>query len=105
MLLLMMTMLQPTEAEAGSSVKFPRYTDQPRKCAATAAAADSNEIVVCATRPDKYRLKPLPEHLEDGLPAAERTIGNGARVGIRAEQVDVGGQPSQRIMVGIKTRS
>ena len=101
MLLLMMTMLQPAEADATSSVKFPRYTEPPRRCAATADAA-SDEIVVCATRSDKYRINPLPPAGQPGLPKAERNLGNGTVVNVHTEQAEVGGQPSKRAMVTLK---
>ncbi len=62
-----------------------------------------DEIVVCGSRDlRRYRLDPLPEQ-KSGLGTAERMIG-GAKVGIVAEQGEVGGITTNRAMVRLKIK-
>ena len=65
--------------------------------------ADPNEIIVCGTRDNrKYRLDPLPD-AQSGLGKAQTTVG-GDMVGMVAEQGQVGGIPTNRIMARIKIK-
>ena len=66
-------------------------------------ASSSEEVVVCGSRDlRRYRLDPLPEQAS-GLPAAERTIA-GVKVGVVAEQGEVGGVTTNRAMVRLKIK-
>lgn len=65
--------------------------------------ASVNEIVVCGTRDNRrYRLDPLPQ-AQTGLGKAETTIG-GAKVGIVAEQGEIGGITTNRAMIRLKLK-
>lgn len=64
---------------------------------------NSDEIVVCGSRDvRRYRLDPLPEQ-QSGLGTAERTVG-GVKVGIVAEQGEVGGIPTNRALIRFKIK-
>ncbi len=67
----------------------------------------SNEIVVCARRADglgPYRIKQLPPNAGSGVPRAEVTLAHGVVASADTERADVGGFPSNRLMVGIKIK-
>lgn len=68
-------------------------------CDRQAPAGDT--IVVCGRRDkDKYRVPRLPDVNAD-YGVAETSVA-GAKVGVETEQVDVGGFPSNRVMVRVK---
>lgn len=71
----------------------------PLRCSADGSAA---EVTVCGRR-DKNRYRIAPQYRtppNEGLGRAERRIG-GVGVGAATERVDVGGWPSNRIMLTI----
>ena len=75
-----------------------------RDAEARCESATEGEIVVCAKvdHPTNQRLNQKPEVVEvEGLPRAEVKVGN-AKVGLNAEQGNVGGFTSNRLMLGIK---
>lgn len=67
----------------------------------------SDEVVVCAPRRDErspYRL-PAPSSEEwDVVPKAEMSLGKGVNLAAETEQVDVGGFPSNRLMLRLKIK-
>ena len=75
----------------------------PQPCAEK--RAENGEVVVCANRNgvSPYRLQE-PEAPAEGsaLPEAEVKIADGVTAGAETQQADVGGFPSNRIMVGLK---
>ena len=75
----------------------------PQPCAEK--RAENGEVVVCANRNgvSPYRLQD-PEAPAEGsaLPDAEVKIADGVTAGAETQQADVGGFPSNRIMVGLK---
>ena len=76
----------------------------PRPCESPPNAGE--EIVVCGRRPDElgpYRLPPLPQR-DSYIPKAERAIGKGIAIAAETEQADVGGFPSNRVMVRFKIK-
>ena len=76
----------------------------PPPCQAERPAKD--EIVVCAGRRDgssPYRINQPPAR-EPGLPKAEVQIAEGVSATAETEQADVGGFPSNRLMVRLKIR-
>jgi hypothetical protein len=78
----------------------PPPTSRHRSCAASASA---DEIVVCATDPEKFRLRPLPDTYErPGSGKAELGLGSGITGALRAEARQLGGAISNRVMVDIK---
>lgn len=83
---------------AGPVLPAPRVP-----AAATACPADgeADEVVVCGRRDDeRFRLRPLPPPPgRTGLPMAETTLPGGAKAAVQTEQANVGGAPSNRVMV------
>lgn len=70
-----------------------------RECP-TAEAGD--EIVVCARPDDEFRLKPLPERYQAGVPRAEFGLPGDAKAVAETEQGAAGGFPSNRVMLRLK---
>jgi hypothetical protein len=66
----------------------------------------STDIIVCAqqSEADRQRLPVTNDRYPDALilPKAEVGIGGGKTLGLRSEQVDIGGAPSRRAMVTLK---
>jgi hypothetical protein len=82
----------------------PRTIDLLATPAPSCAASSADDVVVCGRRDkDRYRIPPeyRTTDTREGLGRAETRIGN-ARVGAVTEQVNVGGFPSNRIMLRIK---
>ena len=76
----------------------------PPSCEARPAGND--EIVVCAGRRDgssPYRISQPPARQSE-LPKAEVQIADGVSAGAETEQADVGGFPSNRVMVRLKIK-
>ena len=72
------------------------------RCEARASSTD--EIVVCAPRPDvpsPYRIN-QPAAAESGPSKAEVQIARGVIAAAETEQADVGGFPSNRLVVRLK---
>lgn len=70
-----------------------------------ASQSTSGEVVVCARRRDErspYRLPLLPSKQGAGVPKAEAKLGNGANFAAETEQADIGGFPSNRLMLRLK---
>ena len=77
----------------------------PQPCAEQRTAAD--EVVVCANRDGEspYRLKePAAPEEKPTLPKAEVQIAEGVIAGVGTEGADVGGFPSNRIMLKLKVK-
>lgn len=77
----------------------------PQPCAAQRSETD--EVVVCGNRNGEspYRLKePVAPEEGQALPKAEVKLADGVTVGAGTEQADVGGFPSNRIMLGLKIK-
>ncbi|EJL24131.1 hypothetical protein [Novosphingobium sp. AP12] len=64
------------------------------------------EIVVCATNPEKERVRPLPDAyaVEGGLPRAELGLGENATLDLHVDQNVLPGAVSNRVMVGAKIK-
>ena len=76
----------------------------PQPCAADRSAED--EIIVCAERRDglsPYRVKPAPAPQPE-VPKAEVQLADGVSASAETEQVDVGGFPSNRMLVRFKIK-
>jgi hypothetical protein len=71
----------------------------PPPCGAQRAASD--EIVVCANGSSPYRINQQPARQPD-LPKAEVQIADGVLASADTEQADVGGFPSNRVVVRLK---
>jgi hypothetical protein len=73
----------------------------------TERRAENGEVIVCANRNgvSPYRLQE-PEEVAEGsaLPDAEVKIADGVTADAATEQTDVGGFPSNRIMLGLKVK-
>ena len=70
------------------------------------ARASNDEIVVCARRPDgsnHYRIKQAPA-ADPGASKAEVQIARGVSAAAETEQADVGGFPSNRLLVRLKIK-
>lgn len=68
-------------------------------------AASSDEVVVCANRNGEspYRLRE-PRLRSEELPKAELSVAEGVSVAGETEQADVGGVPSNRVMLRLKVK-
>lgn len=65
-----------------------------------------SEIVVCGRRSGDlgpYRIKELPPR-QSGIPKAAVQLADGVSASADASQADVGGFPSNRLMVGLKIK-
>jgi len=68
--------------------------------------SNENEVVVCARRSGDlrpYRINQLPAR-RSNIPKAEMELADGVSASADAEQADVGGFPSNRLMVGLKIK-
>jgi len=68
--------------------------------------SNENEVVVCARRSgdlSPYRIKQLPAR-QSNIPKAETQLADGVRASAEAEKADVGGFPSNRLMIGLKIK-
>lgn len=75
----------------------------PQPCRTEAASSD--EVVVCANRNGEspYRLQEQPPPRK-GMPKAELSVAEGVSVAGETEQADVGGVPSNRVMLRLKVK-
>jgi hypothetical protein len=98
--LLFLAMVQATGSVPSEAVALP--IQQPCK----AQRSTSDEVVVCARRGDgssPYRIKQMPPpHSE--IAKAEMQLGHGLSAGAEVESYDVGGFPSNRMMVRLKIK-
>ena len=101
MLLLLMTMAQPTSATSTDSVELPNFSTSLPKCP-TATEENPGEIIVCARRTDKYRIDPSISTTSPSLRRAEFRLSDEVGANIGARQENVGGYPSNRVMFSIK---
>ena len=77
----------------------------PQPCAEQ--RAETGEVVVCANRNgvSPYRLQePAGPAEKQALPKAEVKLADGVTAGVGTDQADVGGFPSNRIMLGLKIK-
>lgn len=75
------------------------------QCEAKRSASD--EIVVCGRRSDRpspYRLPVLPPEQQKGIPTADTMLANGVNLGAVTEQANVGGFPSNRLMLRLRIK-
>lgn len=86
---------------AGPPAHMPERLRVERSC--PAEAGEPGEVVVCG-RPDqeRFRLKPLGDRAEPAIPRAEFNLLENVKAAAEVEQVDVGGLPSNRIMLRLK---
>jgi hypothetical protein len=98
MLLLLMTIAQP--AAAISQTEPLRLTETPCK---PGADRGSGDIVVCAKPSQTYRIAPV-KPAGPALPPAAIKLSSNVAAKIRVEQQDVGGFPSNRVMLSFKIR-
>jgi hypothetical protein len=68
--------------------------------------SQSDEVVVCANRGEAnpYRINQPPPPPEAQLPKAETQLADGVSAGAETENVDVGGFPSNRMMIRLKVK-
>ena len=74
----------------------------PKACEPQASTND--DILVCGRRRDdsgRYRLPPATPY-QSALPKAELRLGDGTKVSAETENVDIGGTPSNRVMIRLK---
>lgn len=66
----------------------------------------TDEIVVCGEkdRSARYRIKRTALPANEGLPSAQLKLGKGVSASAETEQADVGGFPSERVMIRIKIK-
>jgi hypothetical protein len=99
------TLLLLLAAQAAGSVPAEQIVPAAApRCRARASAND--EIVVCARRadgPSPYRIN-QPPAAEEGLPKAQMQIARGVSAAAETEQADVGGFPSNRLLVRFKIK-
>ena len=88
----------PAHTEAPLRIVIPVVTRSPEPCPSQA----SGEIVVCASDPEAFRLRPLPETYRTEPPRAEMRLGNGISAAVTNEQAGIGGVPSNRIKATLK---
>jgi len=100
MALIFLAMLQAT----GSVPSDKMDPAVPQHCQPQSSASD--EIVVCARRGDgssPYRIKQLPPPAS-AIPKAQAQLAPGVSASVETEGQDVGGFPSNRVMVRLKIK-
>ena len=71
-----------------------------------AQTSSDSEVIVCGRRtdgPSPYRLDQPPTRPSE-TPKAETQLADGVRVSAETENVDIGGTPSDRLMVRLKIK-
>lgn len=92
-----MLLLLLAQAVAGPRLPAP---PRPRSDKPCPIVTDSTDVVVCGRTDDRYRLRPLPQALDEQLvPKAEMRIGNTALAAETEQAMLAGGQQSKRLMV------
>jgi hypothetical protein len=97
----MIALLLLQAAVAGPMLPKPRSV-LPREC--PKPREGDTTVVVCGRGQEEFRLRAMPERYSadpQALPKAQTTIG-GNTVAAEAEQGDVGGIPTNRIMLRLK---
>lgn len=86
---------------AGPPAPAPEKLRAARPCPTD--AAETGDVVVCG-RPDQeqFRLRPLPDCAEPAMPRAETGVLGHLKAAADVEQGNVGGLPSNRIMLRLK---
>lgn len=80
-------------ADAALRIVLPIVTPSTERC----PPQSSGEIVVCASDPEAFRLRRLPEPGQAKPVRAEIELGEGVTAGLAAEGASVGGTPSNRV--------
>lgn len=72
----------------------------------TCSRKTADEIVVCGERDRsaRYRIKQSVLPAKEGIPAAQLKLGKGVNASAETEQADVGGFPSERVMIRLKIK-
>ena len=98
MILLLAATLQTVEVAKPDTIDLTI----PRQCQ---EAKSGEEVVVCANRSGEspYRLK-QPAQKERGPAKAQVQVADGVTAGAETENVDVGGFPSNRLMLRLKMK-
>jgi hypothetical protein len=100
-----LSLLLAALAQAVASVP-PEKIDLTIRQPCEAQKSNESEIVVCAHRSGDlgpYRIKQLPPR-QSSIPRAEMQLADGVSASANAEKADVGGFPSNRLMVGLKIK-
>ena len=102
-----MLLLSLVNAAQAMSASPPERVDLtiPQPCVQT--TAPDGEVVVCANRNGQspYRLQEAEEVVEgEAVPKAEVKVADGVTAAAETEKADVGGFPSNRIMLGLKVK-
>jgi hypothetical protein len=96
LILAVATVAPPDDAPSGARVSL-LHPAPPPTCIAKA-----DEILVCGKDANGYRLPQLaPQPDMTGLPKAEWRLPGGAKAGINTQQRNIGGYPSNAVMVTI----
>lgn len=96
------TLLLGAQAVSGPPAPPPEKPRQARPC--PAEPVGNGEVVVCGSVDQEHlRLRPLPDVAGGpAVPRAEATLAGDLRASADVEQADVGGVPSNRIMLRLK---
>lgn len=79
------------------------FTTSPKLSAKRECRSDQagDEVVVCGRSDEEFRLKPLPDRYEPNAARAELDLG-GAELAPEVEQGNIGGIPTNRVMLRFK---
>lgn len=89
------------QSGAPSAASDPPPTAQSCERASANADTGRDDVVVCGRRDqDRYRLPKLPSK-EEGFRPLETNVG-GNKVGVTTEKGEVGGVPTNRVMLKIR---
>ena len=98
MLLLVLLAFQSGPPD-GPALLLPPTLSAKRECRSDDVV---DEVVVCGRPNDEFRLEPLPDRYQAGVPRAEFALPGGAKAAAETEQGGVGGFPSNRVMLRLK---
>ena len=101
-MLILIAMAQATSPSAPSP---PQKIDMTLATPCERAAATDEDVIVCGRRDEtsRYRIPP-PASSPSRKDRAEWQVGEGASVSAETENVDIGGTPSNRVMLRLKIK-